>query len=295
MGTLNAILSLGTSRSNDLKVELYVTGRACIEKKNIVKKSEKKLVTTHFFFFSKYLVNLKYSVYYTGFYCMERTKIPVVFKDNIYEQLMFTPKNVCRRNIVLIIPSNNGYNKCDATLEYLHLALRLGYRVVLIDLYGSKNQEDYKKREISRYYRDNLYELNELVEETLKTVTNATETERSQFITIGFCMGGLTVMNIALNFGIKQAYAIHGLPEVIDLNTRTTSPIHIFDGAQDPLIDRTSFAKLIEAYTNQKVPWILTQYGQGKHSFSAKTHNNYEYRYADTTIKLIQKNLEDYY
>src|SRR5690606_12146160 len=103
------------------------------------------------------------------------------------------------------------------------------------------------------------------------TVSNLDRVAKNKIGAIGFCFGGMCMLEVARSgAALKAGVSAHGVLKQSDLKTHPiTSKLLILHGYQDPQVppdQLNDFAK--EMYAAHNDDWTFTFFGNGKHSFT---------------------------
>jgi dienelactone hydrolase len=160
--------------------------------------------------------------------------------------------------------------------EYL---ANLGYLGFALDMYGEgktgKSTEENSKL-ISPFIEDRKLLLERILAayEKVKSLPNV---DSSRIGAIGFCFGGLCVLDLARSgLEIKGVVSFHGLlgrPEKIEKKL-IKAKILALHGFEDPMGTPSQALAFMEEMTSTKADWQMHIYGNTKHAFTNPNAND---------------------
>lgn len=178
---------------------------------------------------------------------------------------------------VLVAPDWGGRGE-DACNKAIQLAL-MGYVGFAIDTYGQARLGKTKdeKRELMTPLRQNRAALTTRMLQAFNTVAQLKEVNNSKIAALGYCFGGLCVLDLArTGVDIKGVVSFHGLLSAPADAVFKTIPakILVLHGYDDPLIPREDLNNFALEMTQRKADWQLHIYGLTAHSFTdPKAHD----------------------
>ncbi len=95
--------------------------------------------------------------------------------------------------------------------------------------------------------------------------------DSSKVAAIGYCFGGLCVLDaVRNNLGLCAGVSIHGLYGKPDYNLSTTysAKVLTLHGQKDPMISRDDVSALQDELQNAGADWQMMTYGLGYHAFT---------------------------
>lgn len=112
---------------------------------------------------------------------------------------------------------------------------------------------------------------------------------------IGFCFGGLTVIELLrTGKGCKAAVSFHGLlGSTLGETQAKLEPNHytprtsllILNGYEDPMVPEKDISTIEKELNEAQIDWQLTTYGQTKHAFMVPTANEGPFKYNPVVAK----------
>jgi dienelactone hydrolase len=173
---------------------------------------------------------------------------------------------------VLVFHGMEG--RSDAQLEFCHRLSALGYRAVAVDLFGRAATQG--GSEACAASMTSLIEDRDMMRDRLigvvDIITALPTVRRDYMAAIGFCFGGLCMLDLARHGTHLAAVAsFHGL--VTPLPQPPTTPIatkiSVFHGWADPFAPPSDVVALAAELTERGADWQLHAYGHAMHAFMA--------------------------
>lgn len=179
--------------------------------------------------------------------------------------------------LVLVAPDWSGRNefacaKADKLAE-------LGYVGFALDMYG-KGKRGNTKEEKSALMTPFIQDRNKLLNRILAGFDAAKkidQVEPSRIGAIGFCFGGLCVLDLARSGAdIKGVVSFHGLLHAPE--NAAKHPIHskilALHGFDDPMVTMEHVMAFGQEMTHAKADWQLHMYGNAMHAFTNPEAND---------------------
>lgn len=148
-----------------------------------------------------------------------------------------------------------------------------GYLGFAVDLYGEArvgNTTEEKMSLMQPLMQDRVLLRDNLLA-ALNTVRQFPEVDKNQIAAIGFCFGGLCVLDLARSGAdIKGVVSFHGLlskPEALE-NNAMKSKILVLHGYDDPMVKPDQVNAFCHEMTSAKVDWQVHMYGNTQHAFA---------------------------
>ncbi len=150
----------------------------------------------------------------------------------------------------------------------------LGYVGIAIDLYGKGNRGN--SQEENAALMQPLLDDRELLQARLQAALAAArlqpEVDGERVAAIGYCFGGLCVLDLARSGTDVQGVAsFHGLfnaPENAGPPSRITAKVLVLHGYDDPMAPPQAMVELASELTEAGADWQIHAYGHTLHSFS---------------------------
>lgn len=171
--------------------------------------------------------------------------------------------------------------RSDAQVECARSLAKLGYIGFACDIFGKGIRGDASGDNsalIAPFLRDRAMLRARLIG-TVKVVRSLPDVDPSKVAAIGFCFGGLCVLDLARSgLDVKAVASFHDLfrrPEGL-----TTAPIKAkvvaFHGWDDPMVPPADVVALGEELTEAGADWQIHAYGGTMHAFMAVGANRPE-------------------
>ena len=157
---------------------------------------------------------------------------------------------------------------------------KMGYVGFAADVYGAgkqvKTNEEATKLMLPLFLNRPL--LRQRILAAFDTVTKMPFVDEMRIGAIGFCFGGLTVLELLLSGAkVKGVVSFHGVlkDRMGDAQAKlapTAKTIHgallALHGARDPMVSLQDIAKLEQELTASKINWEVDVYSQAAHAFT---------------------------
>lgn len=203
------------------------------------------------------------------------------------------------RPAVLVFPTIMGVSALE--IGFAERLATLGYSALVADLYGSDRQG--LPREEARVEMDKLRDdrahLQELLLGVLEVARAQPEVEPLRVAAIGYCFGGLCVLDLArTGADIRGAASFHGIFD--PPGNRDGVPIRAriiaFHGWDDPHAPPESVLSLATELTAAGADWQIHAYGGTAHGFTNPEANSPErgLAYNETADRRSWTALEDF-
>ncbi|MBB5164362.1 dienelactone hydrolase family protein [Mycobacterium sp. AZCC_0083] len=183
-----------------------------------------------------------------------------------------------RPNAPAVLVFHGMEGRSDAQVEFCHLLAELGYRAVAVDLFGRAVTEagpDACAAAMDAFLKDRRA-LRDRIIGVVDTIRDLSGIDADAMAAIGFCFGGLCVLDAARH-GVKlrAVGAFHGL--LTPLPEPSDAPIHpkiaVYHGWADPLAPPADVVALAAELTERGADWQLHAYGHAMHAFMATFAN----------------------
>ena len=216
------------------------------------------------------------------------------------------PTAVEKPPIVVIASTWEGMNKF--AIDQAHELVNMGYGAFVADMFGDGKAAS--SREEAASLTLPLFENRALLRERIIAAYNEAkkmeECDTSKIAAIGFCFGGLTVLELLKSGTILDGVAsFHGVlgSELMGHKAnleKTADQIHstllILHGYKDPLVPMTDLLALQKEMSEKNVDWQTHIYGTAAHSFTnPDAHDESSGMYFDKlACKRSMKTLHNY-
>jgi dienelactone hydrolase len=176
-----------------------------------------------------------------------------------------------RRPGILVVHAGTGLNA--HIVERTNMIADLGYVAFAADLYGDRKQAVGLEagRQLTKPLHDDYGLLRKRTRAGLDVLMSRPEVDPAQVGAIGFCFGGLAVLELARSGApVAATTAFHGL-----LKSRNSADAHniqgpllICTGAEDPLVPPEDVLAFQQEMRPTKIKWQVNVYGGARHAFT---------------------------
>lgn len=178
---------------------------------------------------------------------------------------------------VIVIHDWSGKNPfaCQKAEELAEL----GYLGFALDMYGKGvlGQSKEEKTQLIQPFLDDRSKLLKRIQAAINTVKQIDEVDNNKIAAIGFCFGGLCVLDLARGGAdVKGVISFHGLlgaPENME-PTEITAKILALHGYDDPMATPDQVVSFGNEMTARKADWQMTMYGNTLHAFTNPEAND---------------------
>jgi dienelactone hydrolase len=177
---------------------------------------------------------------------------------------------------VLVFHGMEG--RSDAQVEFCRRLVALGYRAVAVDLFGrdvTLAGPDACAVAMTGFIQDRDMLRDRLIG-VVDLLSNLPEVQRDAMAAIGFCFGGLCMLDLARHgTHLKAVGSFHGLltppPHTPDAPIATR--VAVYHGWDDPFAPPSDVVALAAELTGRGADWQLHAYGHAMHAFMAPFAN----------------------
>jgi len=230
-------------------------------------------------------------------------KNEVSYKDGDQNCISFvaTKDEKEKRPAVLICHAWAGRDEfaCDMAIKIAEM----GYVGVALDNYGDKKigtNTDENSALMTPFVEDRKM-LAQRLEAGLKNVASLSYVDENNIVAIGFCFGGLCVLDMARsNFNLKGVVSFHGLLMEPDYEVKSIKPkVLVLHGQEDPMVDMEKLNEFIAEMREKAEDWQLHCFGKTVHAFTNPQANDpsfgtvYNVTAADRSYKMLEDFLEE--
>lgn len=179
---------------------------------------------------------------------------------------------------VLVFHGMEG--RSDAQLQFAARLVEQGYQAIAVDLFGedvSGGGIEATGAAMAGFVEDRLA-LAERLATVLETLAAAPQVDAQRMAAIGFCFGGLCVLDLA-RYGhpLVGVASFHGLlkpPPDAEERRDVTAKVIVFHGWDDPFAPPEDVVALGAELSGRGVDWQLHAYGNTMHAFMAPFAND---------------------
>ncbi|BBY18823.1 dienelactone hydrolase family protein [Mycolicibacterium litorale] len=173
---------------------------------------------------------------------------------------------------VLVFHGMEG--RSDAQLAIAERLTQWGYQAIAVDLFGEAVSAGGAQRcaeEMTAFLGDRAA-LAERLSAVLAALTAVPDVDRDAVAAIGFCFGGLCVLDVArAGHPLRAVVSFHGLLTAPEWAADGPVParVAVHHGWDDPLAPPEDVVALGQELTARGADWQLHAYGGAKHAFMA--------------------------
>jgi dienelactone hydrolase len=171
--------------------------------------------------------------------------------------------------------------RSDAQEECARKLVPWGYAGFAVDLYGKglRGTTPEQCQALMTPLITNRAMLRERLLHTIEVVKDLPEVDSDNLAAIGFCFGGLCVLDLArAGAPLRGVASFHGLftPPGLPAIDTIKAKVIAFHGWDDPMVPPADVVALGQELTSAGVDWQLHAYGGTMHAFMAESANNPE-------------------
>ncbi|MBT4696046.1 MAG: carboxymethylenebutenolidase [Alphaproteobacteria bacterium] len=181
--------------------------------------------------------------------------------------------------VVLVVPTYAGRDQF--TLDKAKSMNDLGYSGFAVDMYGEgkTGSSPEENIELMNDVLSDRPKLQKRMLSAIDAVRSETGVDNSKIASIGFCFGGLCVLDVArIGSDIAGVVSFHGIfnkPGNTEGNTINTKVL-VLHGNDDPMVPHEDVNGLANELTESKADWQIHAYGSTSHAFTNKEANSPE-------------------
>lgn len=175
------------------------------------------------------------------------------------------------RPAVLVAHDWSGRN--DFACQKAKMLAKMGYVGFALDMYGCGRlgETNDEKMALMEPLANDRRLLRARIQAAFDTVVAMSEVDYKRIAAIGFCFGGLCVLDLARHgAALKGVVSFHGLlgkPEGIASHP-IQAKILALHGYDDPMVKPEQVNEFCQEMTLAQVDWQVHQYGHTQHSFT---------------------------
>jgi dienelactone hydrolase len=203
-------------------------------------------------------------------------------------------------NVPTVLVFHGMEGRSDAQVEFCVRLATAGYRAVAVDLFGrgvSGGDMDAGAAAMADLMQDRDT-LRDRLLGIVEIVSALPAVDRDAMAAIGFCFGGLCVLDLARQGShLKAVGSFHGVltPPTNAPDAPIGTKIAVYHGWEDPLAPPSDVVALASELTARGADWQLHAYGHAMHAFMATFLNDPEngIQYDETTARRAWASLVD--
>jgi dienelactone hydrolase len=198
---------------------------------------------------------------------------------------------------VLVFHGMEG--RSDAQVEMCHRLADEGYRAVAVDIFGREVRGMEAGAGSMADLMTDRDRLRDRLCGAVGVVGSLPAVERDAMAAIGFCFGGLCVLDLARHGShLKAVGSFHGVltPPGNAPDELIATKIAVYHGWEDPFAPPADVLALAAELTSRGADWQLHAYGHAMHAFMAKFANDPAngIQYDETTARRAWASLVDF-
>jgi len=188
-----------------------------------------------------------------------------------FDAVLVHDDTVERAPTVLVFHGMEG--RSDAQLQFATRLTEWGYQAIAVDLFGedvSRGGIEATTATMSGFVADRAALAGRLAA-VLTALTAAPQVDVSRVAAIGFCFGGLCVLDLArAGHPLAGVASFHGLLTAPpDHDGDVTAKVMVFHGWDDPYAPPDDVVALGREFSGRGIDWQLHAYGNTMHAFMA--------------------------
>ncbi|MGY8813525.1 MAG: dienelactone hydrolase family protein [Gammaproteobacteria bacterium] len=180
---------------------------------------------------------------------------------------------------VLISHAWGGQGEFDANKARSMAAL--GYVGFALDLYGKgvRGNSPEENSKLMQPLLDDRKLLQSRMLASLETIRSVPGVDSSRIAAMGFCFGGLCVLDLArTGEDIQGVISLHGLfiPPVNTQGKTIKAKVLVIHGHEDPMVPPEAVSALEEELAQAGADWQIHVYGNTRHAFTNPDANDHD-------------------
>src|SRR3990167_8609377 len=191
--------------------------------------------------------------------------------EEYYGFLAYAQDTDIARPAVLVAPDWSGSN--DFAQSKAEQLAQQGYVAFVIDMYGmgrTGNTKEEKAALMEPLMNDRRL-IRDRMGAAFQAVIGLSEVDPARVAAIGFCFGGLCVLDLARSGAdVKGVVSFHGLltkPDELH-NHAMVSKVLVLHGYDDPMVKASQVSAFCTEMTEASVDWQVHMYGNTMHAFT---------------------------
>jgi dienelactone hydrolase len=204
-------------------------------------------------------------------------------------------------NAATVLVFHGMEGRSGAQLEFCHRLADLGYRAVAVDLFGRAATlagPDACAAAMTELIQ-NRNAMGDKLIGVVDLLSDLPNVRRDAMAAIGFCFGGLCMLDLARHGTHLAAVAsFHGIvtPLPDPPTTPITTKVSVYHGWDDPFASPDEIIALATELTERGADWQLHAYGHALHAFMATFANAPErgIQYSEPTARRAWASLVDF-
>ncbi len=203
----------------------------------------------------------------------------ITYEDHshVLEGLVAYPSDVSTHKAAVMI-AHDWSGRNDFTAQKARQIAELGYIGFALDMYGKGiigNTKEEKSALIQPFIQ-NRKMLQQRILAALHTVEKIKQVDSKRIAAMGFCFGGLCVLDLARSGAdIKAVVSVHGLLNAPELpKHEIKAKVLALHGYDDPMVTPDQVMQFGNEMTEAGADWQLHMYGNTMHAFTNPQAND---------------------
>lgn len=210
--------------------------------------------------------------------------------------LAFDDAQSGKRPVVLVSHAWGGQTEQEQDIA--KMLAGLGYAGFALDLFGRTGKDRDDNRALMTPFLEDRALLQDRMKASL-SVARAQDVCAKDAAAIGFCFGGLCVLDLArTGADVKGVVSFHGLFGAPDTGKadRIPAKVLLLHGWDDPMVKPESVVAIADELTKAQSDWRLHAYSHTMHAFTNPHANDPDFGtvYNERAAKLAWKAMEDF-
>lgn len=182
-----------------------------------------------------------------------------------------------RRPAVIVVHDWTGLN--DLAKQRAERLAQLGYVGFALDMYGQGKlgKDNTEKGELIAPFMQERKLLRKRILAAYETIKNHDMVDKNRIGAIGFCFGGLCVLDLARSGAdLSGVVSFHGLlnPLPANMEASVKAKILALHGYNDPMVAPEQVITFADEMTAAKADWQFHMYGNTMHGFTNPLAND---------------------
>lgn len=184
-----------------------------------------------------------------------------------------------RSEAPLVLVAHAWAGQLEFEREQAKRLARLGYVGFAIDLFGGKTGSSVEENQaLIKPFTDDRTKIRDGMATSLKVATALDRADASKRAAIGFCFGGMCVLDLArAGTDVAGVVSFHGLlfPSGLE-KKKIPAKVLALHGNDDPMVPPDLVAGFYEEMDEAEADWQCHVYGGTKHAFTNPQANDHE-------------------
>jgi dienelactone hydrolase len=205
-----------------------------------------------------------------------------------------------KKPAVLVVHDWSGRN--EFACQKANLLAELGYTGFAVDMYGKGKIGKTKEEKVAlmQPLAQNRSLLLKRIMAAYNTVKQLPGVDSQKIAAIGFCFGGLCVLDLARSgtdvAGVVSFHGLLGAPDKHD-TSKIAAKILVLHGYDDPMVTHENVISFCNEMTAVKADWQMQMYGNTMHAFTNPEANDPDFGtvYNKTSATRAWQSMESFF